>query len=398
MSNASYAPEAEHKASHSRARKGGLGRIARLSSVAAAFALLPLGQGLTAGEKEGRFIPRLLVSSTIPTNGDLNPYGIAFVPPGFPNGGPLHPGDVLVSNFNNSNNLQGTGTTIIRFTPDQNVAPPTQASVFFQGNPPLGLTLALGVLQRGFVLVGNVTTKDGTSKTVKAGPLLILDRNGDQISSIPSASETKLDGPWGLAIVDGFSTAKVFVSNVLDGTVTRLDLAVGATSVTVIRSTRIANGYAHRPDPAALVLGPTGLAYDPRDDVLYVASTADNAIFKVLYAGSASQSFGKGKIVFQDVHLRGPLALAFAPNGHLLTSNGDAVNPDPAQPSEIVEFTKNGDFIGQYDVNETQGGAFGVAVKAGDETGLLAVVNDISNDMDVQKLNSERRSGVFTMQ
>ena len=196
----------------------------------------------------------------------------------------------------------------------------------------------------------------------------------------------------GLTIADGFSTAKVFVSNVLDGTVTRLDLSVGATSVSVIRSTRVASGYAHRTDPAALVLGPAGLVYDSRDDVLYVASTADNAVFKVPYAGSASQSVGKGKIIFQDVHLRGPVALAFAPNGHLLTSNGDAVNPDPTQPSEIVEFTKKGEFIGQYDVNEAQGAAFGISTKrSDDDTGLLATVNDTSNDMAVEKLNVEDR-------
>ncbi|MES2222037.1 MAG: hypothetical protein V4587_13855, partial [Acidobacteriota bacterium] len=51
--------------------------------------------------------------STIPANGDLNPYGVAFVPNGL-NIGMLHSGDILVSNFNNSKNLQGTGTTIVR--------------------------------------------------------------------------------------------------------------------------------------------------------------------------------------------------------------------------------------------------------------------------------------------
>ncbi|MGA2226803.1 MAG: hypothetical protein ABSH41_20390 [Syntrophobacteraceae bacterium] len=51
--------------------------------------------------------------TTVPPNGDVNPYGVAFVPWGFPSGGPLQPGDILVSNFNNFNNLQGTGTTIV---------------------------------------------------------------------------------------------------------------------------------------------------------------------------------------------------------------------------------------------------------------------------------------------
>src|SRR5580658_8013604 len=110
------------------------------------------------------------IVSTVPANGDVNPYGIAFVPPGFPAGGLLEPGDILVSNFNNSQNLQGTGTTIVKITPGGSV------SVFFRGEMGLGLTTALGVLQGGFVLVGNVPTTDGTSATVQQGSLLIIDR------------------------------------------------------------------------------------------------------------------------------------------------------------------------------------------------------------------------------
>src|SRR5262249_23681441 len=61
-----------------------------------------------------QFLPNMIYSSTVPKNGDVNPYGVAFVPPGFPtNGSKINPGDILVSNFNNSNNQQGTGTTII---------------------------------------------------------------------------------------------------------------------------------------------------------------------------------------------------------------------------------------------------------------------------------------------
>jgi len=98
------------------------------------------------------FLPNIVTSSTIPANGDLNPYGVAIVPSGFPAGGTIAPGDVLVSNFNNLNNLQGTGTTIIKLTPSGTIAPavspgqPGNATTFFQGSG-LGLTTALGVLQ-----------------------------------------------------------------------------------------------------------------------------------------------------------------------------------------------------------------------------------------------------------
>ncbi|MGC2222509.1 MAG: hypothetical protein WA624_09130 [Methylocella sp.] len=157
-------------------------------------------------------------------SGDLNPYGVAFVPAGFP-AGPLNPGDVLVSNINNSANSQGMGTTIIKLTPAGRAAPDMQAQVFFQGTAPLGLTTALGVLRRGFVLVGNVTTTDG-SATVKGGPLLFIDRTGELMGQLDSSPATKLNGPWDLALSDDFDSAKVFVSNVLDGTVVRINLAL----------------------------------------------------------------------------------------------------------------------------------------------------------------------------
>ena len=87
----------------------------------------------------------------------------------------------------------------------------------------LGLSTALGVLRAGFVLVGNVPTKDGTSPT--AGSLLVINRSGSQIAEwMPPAA--KINGPWDLTIFDEGDQAKVFVSNVLDGTVTRLDVSI----------------------------------------------------------------------------------------------------------------------------------------------------------------------------
>ena len=57
-------------------------------------------------------------ASTVPSNGDVNPYGVGVVPAGVPTGGgKLLPQHVLVSNFNNSSNLQGTGTTIVQVSP-----------------------------------------------------------------------------------------------------------------------------------------------------------------------------------------------------------------------------------------------------------------------------------------
>src|SRR5262245_14298314 len=86
------------------------------------------------------FLPDQMIVSTVPPNGDVHPYGVAFVPQGFQRGtGPLRPGDILVSNFNNSMNLQGTGTTIVRVSPNRAV------STFFAGPPHPGGSTGLGL-------------------------------------------------------------------------------------------------------------------------------------------------------------------------------------------------------------------------------------------------------------
>ncbi len=141
------------------------------------------------------------------------------MPDGFPTDGLLTPGDVLASNFNDGANVQGTGSTIVRISQDG-----SPASVFYQGPPELGLTTALGALRQGFVLVGSVPTTDGACDTITQGALLIIDRNGNLIDMLTDAA--LLDGPWDLTVRQGDDRAQVFVSNVLSGTVTRLDLVI----------------------------------------------------------------------------------------------------------------------------------------------------------------------------
>ena len=351
--------------------------------------LLATGIAGHSAQAQDAFIPKLVNSSTIPANGDLNPYGVAFVPDGFPTGGLIEPGDVLIANFNGSANIQGTGTTIAEFRPTAAIAPPGSAATFFLSPLP-GLSTALGVLRGGFVLVGNVPTTDGTVATIGQGALQIIDRNGKLIQTWTDS--TLLDGPWDLTVDDHGTWAQVFVSSVLNGTVSRFDVAVAANGLTITKKMQIAGGYTHVPNTGAVVLGPTGLAFDAPTDTLYVASTADNAIYAVSHASRMSTAGGRGRLVFADSRRRGPLALRLAPNGHLLTANGDAVNGDPLHPSEIIEFTRSGRFIRAYDVDPVQGGAFGIdTVLRGDDSYNYAVVDDVTNSISVYRLPAEER-------
>jgi hypothetical protein len=361
------------------------GRRPRLEVLMAGVAILV---GFTAAARaEQPFIPKLINSSTVPGNGDVNPYGVAFVPEGFPNGGKIKAGDVLVSNFNDSTNAQGKGTTIVQLSPGGTLAPPGTAAVFFTSKL-LGLSTALGALRKGFVLVGNVPTSDGSFGTIGQGALQVIDRNGNWLQTL--TDPVFLDGPWDLALDDDGAQAHVFVSNVLKGTVSRLDIIVGGKGITVVKMVTIAHGYTHVPNMAALVLGPTGLAFDERDGTLYVASTADNAVYSIAHASSRAVAVNRGSLVFADSHLRGPLALRFAPNGNLITANGDAVNADVLHPSEIVEFTKSGTFVREYDVDSSQGGAFGIDAVADSDGGFnYAAVDDVTNNLSVYRLSSK---------
>lgn len=346
----------------------------------AVFALLSFSASLAAQSTQSIFplLPPLV--STIPSNGDVNPYGVAFVPKTVPGGG-LQPGDILVSNFNNAQNLQGLGTTILR------VNKSGATSTFFTSlAPQTGLTAALGVLSNGIVLIGNLPTADGTAATVQPGRLAVLDRFGDFLGTF--GTQAVVDGPWGMALSDtgnGVSgTAHVFLSNVLSGVVSRFDITYTAASIGATALV-LANGFTHRTDPAALVLGPSGLAYAPSNDTLYVASSTDNAIYQIPTATAPHGAPVSATLFFQDLtHLHGALDLSILPNGHFLVANSDGSNVDPNQPSELVEYTATGQFLAQMSVDPNNGGAFGFAVNSiGWGTIRLGAVDDNANTLHI---------------
>jgi uncharacterized protein (TIGR03118 family) len=352
---------------------GLFGSLQAVTSVAKNAPLLPaLG---TAAEQTVSTIPP---PGTTPANADVNPYGAAFVPQGFEGTGVLQAGDLLVSNFNDSANAEGTGSTIIRITPDG------QHTVFFQGPQGLGLTTALGVLKSGFVIVGSVPADSHGMPT--QGSLMILDSNGKVVGT-PLTDSALLNGPWDLAINDRGDFAQVFVSNVNTGTITRIDLSIpDGKTPTVLSETQIASGFTHGPDPTVFALGPTGLAFDARTDTLFVASTADNKIYAIRDASDTRRDHGTGKVIYSDpAHLRGPLGLVLAPNGDLIIANGDDINPPGMnQQNMLVEITQQGKFVSQFQLDPgAAGAAFGLAVENVNGVTKFAAVDDTTNTVHI---------------
>ena len=346
--------------------------------LALGIAIAPLA---TSSAAPNPFLPAQ--GSTSPANGDLNPYGLAVVPRGFPMG-TLRGGQLLVSNFNNSiagGNVQGEGSTIVTIDPKTG----QQLGVFFQGTPPIGFTNALGIVNAGFVFAGSVSTASSSSPAANGG-LLVIDSSGHLVTTIIDGT----NGPWGLAIHQQGKAAQLFISNVLDGTVTRIEVSFNSGFSTLGSPITIASGYAFGPDAAGLVVGPAGLAYDRKTDVLYVAAEDDNAIYAIADASKVSSASGKGTLIFSDaIHLHGPLGLIIAPNGNLITANADpAAHVDPTQPSEIVEFTIGGSFVRQYSIDPNTGSAFAILNVASSAANEFAYVNDFSSILNILRLSN----------
>ena len=75
-----------------------------------------------------------------------------------------------------------------------------------------------------------------------------------------------VNGPWDSTLFEAGDRSKLFVSNALTGTVSRLDFDIVNGQVRLVDSVQIAPGYQHRCDPVTFVVGPTGLVYDADND------------------------------------------------------------------------------------------------------------------------------------
>jgi hypothetical protein len=350
--------------------------------------LLVLGIGRLASPRianAGFFSPFIpLQVSTVPANGDTNPYGLAFVPFGFPSSGALTPGQILVSNFNNTN-TQGLGTTIIKIGSNTG-----NMALFFQGTSAIGFTNALTIARAGLVFGGSLPTAGGTPEP---GPLYVFDGSGNVLTQLGSSE--LVDGPWGMALNDRGTTAQLFISNIFnpsgsfDGTITRLDVALSPGSITVLKATTIASGYASHSDTAGVVVGPAGLAYDSHQDILYVAAEGDDAIYALAGAGHANGNLGTGQVIYNDQNiLHGPLGLIIAPNGDLITANADPATfpPGPTDPSEIIEISPTGGLVREFSIDPNAGSAFAIAAANKGPINQFAYVDDFVSSCTIWNL------------
>ncbi len=331
-----------------------------------------------------------VVASTVPANGDVNPYGISIIPATI---GALTKGNLLISNFNASSNFQGTGTTLVQISPSGTVSLFAQIDASTLPSPcpgGVGLTTALAVLRSGWVIVGSLPTSDGTSATAQAGCLIVLDSSGNVVETIYG---TLINGPWDMAALDhsnvnGGGTASLFVTNVLNGTVAaggsvvnqgtvlRVDFTLSKSGPPSVEAmTVIGSGFSERTDPAALVIGPTGVGLSNDGYSLYVADSLNNRVVALPYPLTRQTSAHTGRTVTKGGSLNDPLGLAVMPNGDILTTNGD--------DGYMVQTTPDGFQVAKNLLDDTgtppgSGALFGLVV----DGPSIYYVDDASNTLN----------------
>jgi hypothetical protein len=372
--------------------RSGLGGIAAVVLATAAAGVGAFAPPAVAAGFSGPYVGPLThtstVASTVPANGDVNPYGVAVVPRST---GDLIAGDVLVSNFNNQANLQGTGTTIVEVSPSgqEHVFADLDSAALDQSLGGVGLTTALAVLDNGWVVVGDLPTTNGTTATATPGGLIVLNAEGQPVRTITGPL---INGPWDLTAVDYGNSAELFVTNVLNGGVSGTSAVVDQGTVVRIALTSprpgfgiptvqseevIGSGFAEQANSSALVVGPTGVGLGDNGN-LYVADTLNNRVAAIPDALYRNTSAGTGNTISEGGALNTPLGLTIAPNGDVLTVNGGNGN--------LVDLSADGRQAASrvLDTSGSPAGAgalFGLAIAPGNRG--VYYVDDATNTLNL---------------
>jgi hypothetical protein len=300
-----------------------------------------LSVGGVAGASPTTFLHDLTsvskIGSTVPANGDVNPYGVAAVTA---SSGKLVAGDTLVSNFNSKANVQGTGSTIVEVAPNGSQQLFAQISSLPAGSAcpgGIGLTTGLDILPGGWVVVGSMPTSGGGALPTgnPAGCLIVLNSAG---SVVETFTNPNIDGPWDMTDQVTATGANLYVANALGGntkvakgvpvtgscTVVRLTVALNGTAMpSLTTSTVIGNRFPWKANSDAFVLAPTGLAL-ALNGTLLVDDSLTNSVSAIPQATTRSTPVSaRTGLLTKGGGLNAPLGMVTLPNDDVLVVNGN---------------------------------------------------------------------------
>lgn len=343
-------------------------------------------------------------------NGDNNPYGLAMAPANFTgldaNGNKtvLQPGDLIISDFSNSTGAN-TGTSLLLYRPSTGKIMPYYQEKIGSG------AVAVAISSKGTTWIANyqpgyTNALDGA--TTGDGNVVVVTPNGTDFPSnegiidnasgatfVPSSN--MFAGPWGQAfgVKTGTTTPHFFVTNVDNnmGWVQREDFSPPNFNKETVTTIGVLPTGTNAFDPT----GPQGMVYDPANDILYVASTANNWIVAFPNATTSGASMSTGIVVYKGAPLNAPVGLTMNPiNGDLIAANQLDNNLVEIAPNFYAPGgTFNGKLVGTKLVNPTPvnstagtGSALFGLVASKDSNGNLMVyfVDSVENGGELRAL------------
>lgn len=315
---------------------------------------------------------QVVIGSTVdPKFGQLNPYGLTVAPS---TAGDFTKGDLVVCNFNDKKNVQGTGFTVVALHPKP-------------GSKPL-------LVSSSRTLLGCAALALSPSDDIWASSFVA---NDVPIISASGKSEGNIKGkpfyhPWGQVYAQPRSGSPVFyVSDAGAGTIVRINLGSKFTYDV------IAKGFAVNHGKPGSIFAPAGLAYDPSVDTLYIVDGTNDTVVAfdnvttiksggiVVEKGGKTfkgPSAGDAKLVYSGSPLDGPISSALLPNGNLVIGN----TSNPSGQNVMVEMTPSGKILDTRNVDKGAAGAlFGIVATGTDDSNAKIYFND-DNDNNLQVL------------
>jgi hypothetical protein len=270
------------------------------------------------------------VSSTMASNGDKHPAGVATVPRSV---GHLVRGDVLVVNSSNKSGLSGTGASVMQINPSTG-----QKSLFAWLTPSslpstcpggIGLTNAV-VLSQGWVVLTSMPSSNGSWKNAKGGCLIVLNSLGHAKVVIAGSW---LNGPGGITSVVNGNNVQLFVTSVLNGTsghwgqvrntatVIRIDLTVTQQTFRLRNVTVIAVGLPTRISTTGFLTAPIGLVVVK--NTLFIVDPLNNRVVFVNFATTRHFATTIVFVLTRSSLMRTPLTIILFHNVLIVANGGN---------------------------------------------------------------------------
>jgi hypothetical protein len=312
------------------------------------------------------------IGSTVdPMNGDQNPYGLDIARV---SAGKFKAGDLVVCNFNDRANVQGTGTTIIALHPQP-------------GSKPLHVARDHSLLGCPAIALAPDDTIWAAAFAANDNP--IITSSGQLVSTLGNGP---WHGPFGQAFsphAGPFGVAAFYESNASNGSIVRINI-----TNTNFTFDTIATGFAVNHGKPGSILGPSGLQYEAKHDRLYIVDGASNTL--VAFSGVSSIPAGgivvhgktfsgpfanRARLVFSGPPLNGPISSALLFDGHLVLGN----TGDPNGKNLMIEITPGGRVLAIKNVDTGPAAALFGMVAIGQGANIKLYFND-DNDNTVKVL------------